>query len=310
MIIAAIDIGSNAARLSICSLYSSVHSNANKQIEYVRVPIRLGDAVFLDKKIPIHKMEDLLKLLKAFKYLMDLYRVDDYRACATSALREADNSKDVVELIHKETGVLVEVISGEEEAELIYRAHQDVFKLDERILFVDVGGGSTEISLLLGNEKILSKSFNIGTIRILDNKDDELIWEEMKFWLRTQVSPLKADYILGTGGNINRFFTIMDIKPNKTASLKQIKDGYNYLNNLSLKERILNLGLNPDRADVIVPAIDVYLNVMKYSGVTKIKSSKAGLKEGIIEFLYQKNKEHLSHEVVINEGFTVPNKRF
>lgn len=291
MILGAIDIGSNAARLYICSISLEHGVPKHKVIEFVRVPLRLGDYVFINKSIPERKATDLLDMMRSFALLLKLFRTEHFRACATSALREAENGPELVTQIEHETGIKIEIISGQEEADLIWRAQTNLLDMHQNSLFVDVGGGSTEISLLSGKEKIASRSFNLGTVRILDNQDDDSVWKDLSHWLKTEIKPRVPGLILGSGGNINKAFDLMKIKNGKTATHKNLKELYYYLQRYSLKERIQVLGLNPDRADVIIPALEIYLQVMDVTEIKKIAVTGMGLKEGIVfDLFYQLTK--------------------
>lgn len=306
MNVAAIDIGSNAARLYICSFFNDGDDRARiKILEFVRVPIRLGEAVFQEGSISDDKQADLAKMLEAFKSLMDLFAVEDFRACATSAFREARNGQAVASYLADKTGISVEIISGQEEAELIYKAHQGALEEGKKVLFVDVGGGSTEISLLHGENQLASRSFDIGGVRMLDGKVSEEQWRQMKSWLKAVVKPLAPDYALGTGGNINKLFDLMDLKQGKFATLKQLATTHDYVSSFPMEHRIKNLGLNPDRADVILPACEIYMQVMKASDVNRITVSGLGLKEGIVSGLLEKHYHTVIKRFQGNERFSI-----
>jgi len=304
--VAAIDIGSNAARLYICSFF---HDGADqtriKILEFVRVPVRLGEDVFTTQLIPENKEAELLELLKAFQILMKLFHVEDYKACATSAMREAKNGKEVAKRIEAAIGMKIDIIPGTKEAELIYKAHQGAIEEGGKLLFIDVGGGSTEISLLQGQKKIASKSFDLGAVRILDKKDKVKDWELMREWLKSVVKPFEADYAIGTGGNINKFFDLMKLKEGRFATLKQLKTTYDYVASFNMEGRIKQLGLNPDRADVILPAIEIYMTVLKASGTGKITISGLGLKEGIVAELLEKHHQAVIRNFQGNQRFSV-----
>lgn len=292
MIVAAIDIGSNAVRLYIVSLSNSYESGY-KTLEYVRVPVRLGDYVFINNFIPEKKEQDLVDLMRSFKILMDLFRVEAYRACATSALREAKNGPKIVQRIKGEVQVNIEIISGEEEAQLIFTAHNNLINQYSKALFVDVGGGSTEITFFQNNQISNSKSFKLGTVRILDNKDDEKVWEELFDWLKHAVKTNKPDIVIATGGNISKAFSLMQVKNGKPTPFKKLKHLYDTLNGLSYRERISHLGLNPDRADVIIPALEIYISTMKASNCNTILTSGLGLRDGMIRQLFLANEQNL-----------------
>lgn len=289
---AAIDIGSNAVRLLIADITQNEKGYGFKKNTLVRVPLRLGDDAFLDKKISPKKIEDLVKTMSAFKNLMDVYHVSKYLACATSAMREADNGKEIIKRLKKVADIDLEIIEGQREANIIYSNHieQD---LDSKksYLYIDVGGGSTELSVFVNKLPVASKSFNIGTIRILDNQDKDETWEEMKDWVKLHTRDLKNLAGIGTGGNINKLFRMSGEKEDMPLSFLKLKTMYNELNAYSLKERITLMKLNQDRADVIIPACEIYLTLMKWTGIKQIYVPKVGMVDGIINLLIEENLE-------------------
>jgi exopolyphosphatase/guanosine-5'-triphosphate,3'-diphosphate pyrophosphatase len=287
---AAIDIGSNAVRLLIAEINESNGSVSFKKNTLIRVPLRLGDDAFLNQFISEKKAADLVKTMQAFKNLMDVYKVADYRACATSAMREAKNGPDIVKTIKHEADIDLEIVHGEVEANIIYSSHieQDIDK-NKSYLYIDVGGGSTELSLFSEGEMVASHSFNIGTIRILDNQDKDETWEEMQHFLREHTKHFKNLSGIGTGGNINKLYKLAEEKDGSPMSFTKLKGLYTYLNSFSLKDRINVLGLNQDRADVIIPACEIYLSVMKWAGVKNIFVPSVGMVDGIIQTLIEKN---------------------
>ncbi|MBX7095144.1 MAG: exopolyphosphatase [Flavobacteriales bacterium] len=292
MIYGAIDIGSNAGRLLIGNVVEDKNETSIKKISLTRVPLRLGEDVFTDKKISNQRIKMLVKTLKAYKHLMDVYEVVDFRACATSAMREAENRKEILDIIKAETGIKLEIIEGDEEAELIFSTFNTLrFEKNKSYLYIDVGGGSTEVSLLENGEKIKSKSFKIGTLRILKGKVDEKRWMDMKEWVKTLNPSHKEIQAIGTGGNINRILKINRSDEDNSITYADIKRIQTYLSSYSLEERISKLGLRDDRADVILPAADIYLAVMRYADVTEMIVPKVGLSDGIIYELYKKNKK-------------------
>lgn len=285
---AAIDIGSNAVRLLIADISKHEGQFKYKKNTLIRVPLRLGDDAFLDQKISDKKAEDLVKTMLAFKNLMDVYHVTEYLACATSAMREADNGNDIVKLIKDKTELDLEIIEGQREANIIYANHieQDLDQ-NKTYLYIDVGGGSTELSVFVEGAPEASKSFNIGTIRMLDNQDKEETWDEMKTWVKHHTKIYKNLIAIGTGGNINKLFRMADEKDGAPMSLQKLNSLYNKLISYSLKERINTLGLNPDRADVIIPASEIYLTLMKWTGIKQIYVPKVGMADGIIKLLIE-----------------------
>ena len=287
---AAIDIGSNAVRLLIADIIENNASVSFKKNTLVRVPLRLGDDAFLDHRLSERKSTDLLKTMSAFRNLMDVYKVTEYMALATSAMREAKNGEEVARQIKNNSNIDLEIISGQKEAQFIYSSHaeQSIDK-NKNYLYIDVGGGSTELSLFSGGELWASRSFNIGTIRMLDNQDAEETWDEMKEFLRDNTRPFKVISGIGTGGNINKLYRLADEKEGEPMSFAKLKSLYSYLTSFSLKDRINVLGLNQDRADVIIPACEIYTTVMKAANIKNIYVPTVGLVDGIIQTLIEKN---------------------
>lgn len=287
---AAIDIGSNAVRLLIADIINKEEGITFKKNTLIRVPLRLGDDAFLDKCISPQKSEALLKTMQAFRNLMDVYQVKDYMACATSAMREASNGPDLVKKIQGKANITLEIVEGQREANIIYSSHiEQNLERKKNYLYIDVGGGSTELSVFSDGNLVSSRSFNLGGIRILDNQDKEETWTEMKEWVKDQNRLHKNLIGIGTGGNINRLYKMADEKEGVPMSFIKLKSLYDYLSSYSLKERITVLGLNQDRADVIIPASEIYLTVMKWGGVKQIFVPKIGLVDGIIQLLIEKN---------------------
>ena len=279
--IGAIDIGSNALRLVICTIYADDPKNF-KQVQYLRLPLRLGDEAFLLNRISPEKIEKLVNGIKAFRLVMDAYDVHSYRACATSAFRESQNQDDIVERIIRECDINIAVIDGDEEAEIIFRAHSAQFSFAEKILFVDVGGGSTEITLLEHGKKVLAKSLNIGTVRILDGRDDESEWIDMRNWLKQEIVGHEPQMVLGSGGNINKLLSLNDTTSGALCDRKELESVYHRLSSFSLRERVEILKLNPDRADVILPAAEIFLTVLRDANIKKIATVGVGLRHGLI----------------------------
>ncbi|MDB5004105.1 MAG: hypothetical protein JWQ34_2330 [Mucilaginibacter sp.] len=286
----AIDIGSNAVRLLIADIKENDGTVSFKKNTLIRVPLRLGDDAFLNHHISEKKATDLVKTMLAFRNLMDVYKVGEYMACATSAMREAKNGSDVVKQIKDEANINLEIVHGQLEAKIIYASHaeQNIDKT-KTYLYIDVGGGSTELSLFSSGELIASKSFNIGTIRILDNQDTEESWSSMKEFIREHTRPFKGVFGIGTGGNINKLYKLSEEKNNSPMTFGKLKSLYDYLDSFSLKDRINVLGLNQDRADVIIPACEIYLSVMKWAGIKNIYVPTVGMVDGIIQTLIDEN---------------------
>ncbi len=288
---AAIDIGSNAVRLLIADIIENGKATSFKKNTLIRVPLRLGDDAFLDKCISEKKSQELLKTMQAFKNLIDVYKVVDYRACATSAMREAENGAELVNRIKAESGIDIEIVEGQSEANIIYSSHiEQTLERKKNYLYIDVGGGSTELSVFCEGKVKASKSFPIGTVRMLDNADTDESWDDIKEWIKVNSKQYPNLIGIGTGGNINKLFKMSAEKEGMPLNFSKLKEMYNYLNSFSLKERITVLGLNQDRADVIIPACEIYLSVMKWAGVKQIFVPRVGMVDGIIQLLIEKNK--------------------
>jgi len=290
---AAIDIGSNAVRLLIADIIENNGSVSFKKNTLIRVPLRLGDDAFLQQYISDRKAADLVKTMHAFRGLMDVYKVVAYKAYATSAMREAKNGQEVVDKVRNEANIDLQIIHGQKEAKIIYASHaEDNIDKSKNYLYIDVGGGSTELSLFSAGELVASKSFNIGTIRILDNQDKEETWDEMRDFIREHTRQFKLLLGIGTGGNINKLYKLAEEKDKAPLTFTKLKSLSTYLNSFSLKDRINVLGLNQDRADVIIPACDIYLAVMKWAGIKAIYVPSVGMVDGIIQRLIDKNINH------------------
>jgi exopolyphosphatase/guanosine-5'-triphosphate,3'-diphosphate pyrophosphatase len=289
LILAAIDIGSNAARLLISE--TSVYKDGTvdfTKLNLVRIPLRLGFDVFEKGIISPEKKKKLLDTIKAYKLLMDLYNVESCRACATSAMRDASNSKEIMAEIYAETGIKIELITGHEEANIIYETHI-AEKLDENksYLYVDVGGGSTEITLFADNHIVFKESFNIGTIRLLNDKVTDEQWEHMKWFIKTHTKDYQPVEAIGSGGNINKIFSISKRKEGKPLSLELLKDFHKELSLNTVEERKHVYNLRNDRADVIVPALQIYIAVMRWADAEEIYVPKIGLADGIVKLMYK-----------------------
>lgn len=286
---AAIDIGSNAVRL----LVSNVIERKNKPTLFtknaiIRVPIRLGQDTFTHGSIGMPNQQRLIHAMHSFKMLMEVHGVSHYMACATSALREAKNGRELIDRIHKETEVTVELIDGKREAKIIAMTDlYEVMKPHKSYLFIDVGGGSTELTIMQQGKTIASKSFKIGTVRLLSNmvKDSEL--ENYKNWIEKNTNSIDEISAVGSGGTINKVFKMIGKKIGKPISYMLLSEQYQFLKNRTQKELLIDLRLNPDRADVIVPAVQIYLLAMKYSRANKIFVPKVGLADGMVKLLYQ-----------------------
>ena len=289
---AAIDIGSNAMRLLVHNIVES----PGRPVQFyknalVRVPVRLGEDRFGVGTISETNIRRIIKTLKAFLLLIEVSGVEKYRACGTSALREARNGPEITERILRETGMDVELIEGQQEAAII--AGTDLARLIEReasYLYVDVGGGSTEFTVFSGGEPVLSKSFQIGTVRLIKELVSEAEWEALKQWITKTVKGLPKLSIIGSGGNINKLHKMSGRKVGQSLSYIWLNAQYHFLKSMTYDERVSELGLNPDRADVILPAAQIFLRTAKWSGVKKIHVPQIGLADGIIRDLYNREQ--------------------
>lgn len=287
---AAIDIGSNAVRLLIADTVDKPNNISFKKNTMLRIPLRLGEDAFVEGAISRVKGDELVKTMQAFKNLMDVFHVDDYLACATSAMREASNGQELVKRIQTEAGLRLEIVEGQREAHIIYSSHaNDQLDTKRNYLYIDVGGGSTELSLFSDGEPEDSRSFNIGTIRILDKQDKPETWEEVKQWIKIHCKNYKGLSAIGTGGNINKLFRMSEQKEGTPLSFAKLESMYNSLSSYTLHDRIHVLGLNPDRADVIIPACQIYLTVMKWASIKHVYVPKVGMVDGIIQMLIEKH---------------------
>ena len=285
---AAIDIGSNAMRLLITNIVEQdgKETQFNKSA-LIRVPIRLGQDAFTVGEITTENIDRMVDAMVAFKLLMKVYKVDKYKACATSAMREAYNGKEVAAIIQEKSEIAIDIIDGKQEAAIIASSDLHNFiATDKTYLYVDVGGGSTEFSLFADGKMVASKSFKNGTVRLLNEMVNEVVWQEIEKWITTNCEPYENITLIGSGGNINKLFKLSGKQQDKPLSFLYLNSQYQYLNSLTYEQRIAELGLNTDRADVIIPATRIYLNAMKWSGARHIYVPKIGLSDGIVKALY------------------------
>ncbi len=287
---AAIDIGSNAARLQISSVLDNDGVMSFKRIEYVRFALRLGHDVFIDGEISPESEVRIFKLLHAYKLLMDLHEVKDYSICATSAMREASNSQEIVTRIQKILDMKINIIDGAREAELINDVVVQSLHPKKNYLHIDVGGGSTELNVYQNREKLASKSFKIGSVRLLEGKEREGDWEKMNRWITSQLASISGPiYAVGTGGNIAKLYNISgQVDDTKTMGIAELRKVSAYVSSFTYEERVNKLRLNTDRADVIVPAASIYLAAMECAHCPSIFVPDLGLKDGIIQLLYDR----------------------
>jgi exopolyphosphatase/guanosine-5'-triphosphate,3'-diphosphate pyrophosphatase len=300
MKLASIDIGSNAVRLQITNVIEYQGLITFKKLEYIRFPMRLGHDVFSIGKIGTDKAQKFLRLMRAFSEMIALYDIEHVYACATSAMREASNAGELIETVKKETGLDIHVISGQEEADLINKVIM-LYLDDKTYLHIDVGGGSTELNLYVNQHKIMSESFNIGSVRSLEFGDYTQSWRQMLQWIQTYVraQPGKITAI-GTGGNIAKIYELSDPEKNRRISLDMIERVQDYLKKMTQDELINKLQLNPDRADVILPATNIYIEIMKAAKAKFMMVPDVGLKDGINYYLYEKYYPNKGQVIVKN----------
>ena len=290
MKLAAIDLGSNACRL----LINDVIIGTGDKVEFaklalVRVPLRLGFDVFETGSISEGKIDKLVKTIKSYKYLLEVYEVEHLKACATSAMRDATNAKDIIATVKAETGIELEVISGQDEASYIYDNHiAEHLNKQESYLYIDVGGGSTELTFFSDGRLVFKESFNIGTIRLLKNNVPDIAWEKMKDSLQAGIKGAPHVTCIGSGGNINKIFSLSKRKEGKPLTLEQLRTYYKEFSSINLEQRMQLYKLREDRADVIIPALLIYINVMRWADAHEIYVPKIGLADGLIQNLYEK----------------------
>lgn len=290
--LAAIDIGSNAARLLITEVIDAPDGKLEFiKLNLVRVPLRLGFDVFEKGEISKPKVKKVVETIKAYRHLLNIYDVKHVIAAATSAMRDAKNSEDILRRVKLETDIDIEIISGDKEASLIYENHvAENMDKDHSYLYIDVGGGSTELTFFAEGKLIFKESFNIGTIRLLKNQVEEKKWQEMKDYIKLATKGYKRVIAIGSGGNINKVFSLSKRKEGKPLSLDTLRDFHKELSSFALPERMRQYKLREDRADVIVPALQIYINVMRWADAEEIFVPKIGLADGLIHKLYEEVK--------------------
>jgi len=285
--LAAIDIGSNAVRLLVSEAVPYRETVDFTKLTLLRIPLRLGVDVFQNGFIGEEKASALKKSIQAFQLIMDIYGVERFRACATSAMRDAQNGAELVKTIFQETGLQIDIITGKEEAAIIYDTHMMESEPEgETRLYVDVGGGSTELTMYSEGKRILQDSFNVGTLRLLNSQVPDKVWNDMKSAVKSSVKGVKNLSIIGSGGNINKLFSISKTKEGKSLSLTQMDTYYKSMSNLSVIERMHEYNLRQERAEVIVPALQIYTSILKWSDVNEIGVPRIGLADGLIRELY------------------------
>ncbi len=290
---AAIDIGSNAIRLLIANVILKKNKEPQfKKSSLVRVPIRLGADTFVTGIISEDNTKRMVDAMEAFKLLMKVHGVQKYKACATSAMREAQNGQLVADNILAKTGIKIDIISGKEEASIISSTDlNELIESDSSYLYVDVGGGSTEFTLFSEGKIVTSKSFKMGTVRLLNNEKsvNKQIFKQVEIWIKNNTRDFKRIALIGSGGNINKLFKMSGRTEGKPISYIYLNAQYQFLKKMNYADRLSELSLNPDRADVIIPATKIYLSAMKWSGARKIFVPKIGLSDGIIKSLHYNN---------------------
>jgi len=294
LILAAIDIGSNAARLLISEVVKEGKEIEFNRLNILRIPLQLGFDVFEKGFIGSRKKKMLIDTIKAYKQLMKVYEVEHYMACATSAMRDASNSKEIIKEIETETGIEIEIISGELEAEIIYENHiAELLDKNDSYLYMDVGGGSTELTLYHNSELVLQKSINIGTVRLLTNKVKDESWDELKETCKNIAKKYTHITGIGSGGNINKIYSLLRSKDDVYLLAGPVREMHKDMQLLSVDERMKKYNIKKDRAEVIVPALLIYNNIFKWCGVEQILVPKIGLADGLIHHLYdQVLKDH------------------
>ncbi len=294
----AIDIGSNAIRLLIVTIIEKENKPTQfKKTSLVRVPIRLGADVFLEGKISDGNFRRMIDAMNAYSLLMKTHGITKYRACATSAMREASNGKKIADNIRNETGINIQIIDGKDEAAIIASTDlKDLIDTDKNFLYVDVGGGSTEFTVFVNGKIIASKSFKLGTVRVLNDMVRESVWDDVKKWIKKNTKKYDKMSLIGSGGNINSIYKSSGQKLGKPLSYFYLSEFFQRLKSYTYHERIFELQMNPDRADVIIPATRIYLSAMKWSKAKNIYVPKIGLSDGIIKSLYN---EKLAKEIEV-----------
>lgn len=291
---AAIDIGSNAMRVLISNVVETKEEVHFQKNALVRAPIRLGEDSFTLGEISKKNLKRMISAMKAFKLLMKVHGVSQYQAYATSALREANNSREVVEQVKKKAGIKIEIIDGRKEAEIISNSKiSDFLNTQKTFLFVDVGGGSTEFTFINEGKRVCSKSFKIGTVRLINNLVDDRIWEAIRNWITKNAQPYHKITLMGSGGNINKLFKLSNIKEGKPLSVIKLNQIFLELESLSYEDRIVKFELNPDRADVIIPAARIYLKALEWSGGQRIYVPKFGLSDGMIKYMHKNKRKKI-----------------
>lgn len=300
MLFASIDIGTNAVRLFFSNVFERNSVAVSEKASLIRIPVRLGEDVFELGRISDDRAEKLIKTMKAFKLLIDVYKPVDYIACATAAMREAKNGDEIVKRILEETGIDIKIIDGIEEANIVCTTNNlQISSKYKLTMYVDVGGGSTEISLLKNHTLIDSNSFKIGTIRLLTEKVKDSEWDRLKSWLKNYKSDFGKIFCVGSGGNINKLAKLYSTQTDNSLSYGDLIQARDHLSNFTLTERIETMGLRPDRADVIIPATKVFLTIMKITDCHFVHVPRIGLTDGLIYTVYNKYKGKIANSEIL-----------
>ena len=290
---AAIDIGSNAIRMLFEEVYERPEGVSFKKLTLVRLPVRLGEDAFVYGKISEKKRRQLIQMAHSFNYLSSIFEVRDYRATATSAMRDSSNGKEIIDEILEKTGVNIEIIKGEEEAEILFEGILNTGKIenDESYMLIDVGGGSTEINFFVKGERVEWKSFNLGTVRLKEGIQKDGSWEDFDTWIQQKVKKYQPRYAMGTGGNINKIYKLCGAADWRTLTDDEIDKKLQYLSQFTPEEMVKNLDIKPDRADVILHGGAIYLRAMRQGGIKEMIVPKVGLADGLIRRLYLMDEE-------------------
>ncbi|TNF24834.1 MAG: exopolyphosphatase [Bacteroidetes bacterium] len=287
----AIDIGSNAVRLLITNVFEGPEGPVFKKASLVRVPVRLGEDVFNHGDISTKKADKLVDTMKAFRLLLGVHEVVSFRACATSAMRNSTNGEELVERVSEHAGIDIEIIQGKKEADIIFSNHFEEKLLPDRsYLYIDVGGGSTELTVFSENKPVASRSFRIGTLRLLSNKVEPQYWEKLLSWVEEKTAGLENLDAIGSGGNINKLYKMAEIPGRLPMDRAKLKELHVMLRTMTYEERIAKLGLNPDRADVIVPACEIFRAILKRAKIKNVIVPEFGLSDGITRLLYEDHR--------------------
>lgn len=287
---AAVDIGTNAVRLLLMGVFNGQEDPFFKRISLIRMPLRLGEDVFTKGHITEPMIQKLVKTMAGFRDLIQAWDPVDFRGCATSAMRESANGPAICERIKKEAGLDIEIITGKQEAAFLFaNKNAEILTAVKTFLFVDVGGGSTEITLFSKGKAVASESFNIGTIRVLKDMVSQAAWNDMKAWVIRNAGSFEGITAIGTGGNINKLSKLANVKKGNDVSFKKLKKARARLKEYSFDERVTKVGLRPDRADVIIPASQIYLSIMRWGGIDTIHVPVVGLADGLVRTMYDKH---------------------